>query len=172
VSEVLGFIKNNMVAIILGSMVLNAIMVILLFVQGTAITKLKKKYSVLSNNVEGENIEEIIGGYYTKIDQVEMKSKQMQTQMNGIERRVVDCIQNIGLVQYDAFDDVGGKLSFSIALLDQEYNGLLINSMYSRTNHAVYGKPIKDGKSLYTLSEEEEEALRKAKNNKNKMENF
>lgn len=171
-NEVLGFIKNNMEAIIFGSMVLNAIMVILLCLQGTTISKLKKQYGVLSNNIEGKNIEELIEGYYTKIDQVDMKNKEMQDQMNGIEKRVADCIQNVGLVQYDAFDDVGGKLSFSIALLDQEHNGILINSMYSRTNHAVYGKPIKGGTSAHTLSEEEAEALKKAKTNKNKVENF
>ncbi|MBF8984435.1 DUF4446 family protein [Lutibacter sp. B2] len=171
-SQIFGFIKNNMSAIIFGSMILNGIMVILLCVQSTAITKLKKKYSVLSNNVEGKNIEDLIGGYYKKIEQVDMNNQQIQNQVNEIEKNVLDCVQNVGFVQYDAFDDVGGKLSFSIALLDQEHNGFLLTSMYSRSNHVVYGKPITEGQSVHSLSEEEQEALKKAKNNKNKMENF
>jgi hypothetical protein len=66
--------------------------------------------------------------------------------------------------KYDAFDDVGGKLSFALALLDKENNGLILNAVHSRDNCFLYLKEIVKGESYVMLSQEEVEALRKAVN--------
>ena len=69
-----------------------------------------------------------------------------------------------GVEKYDAFDDVGGKLSFALALLDQDNSGVILNAVHSRDNCFLYLKEIVNGESYVMLSQEELEALRKAVN--------
>lgn len=71
-------------------------------------------------------------------------------------------VRHVGLLRYDAFEDVGGRLSFSCALLDDHGNGVVMTSINGRQDTRVYAKPIAAGKSTYNLSVEEEEAIRRA----------
>jgi hypothetical protein len=86
--------------------------------------------------------------------------------LNGTDRRQQDLIEgavrHVGLVRYDAFEDVGGRLSFSCAMLDDNGHGVVVTSINGRQDTRVYAKPITDGKSPYNLSIEEEEAIRQA----------
>lgn len=75
-----------------------------------------------------------------------------------------NAFQKIGLVKYDAFREMSGKLSYALALLDQNDNGVIVTSMYSRDGCFSYAKGIVMGESSINLSEEEEEALKKAIN--------
>ena len=72
------------------------------------------------------------------------------------------CFQKTGMVRYNAFKDTGSNLSFALAILDRENNGIVLNGIYSRDTSNIYAKPVKAGKSEYKLSEEEEEAIDKA----------
>ena len=72
------------------------------------------------------------------------------------------CMQKVGLVRYSAFKDTGSDLSFALAILDKYNDGIVLNGIYSREMSNIYAKPIKEGKSTYTLSEEEKEAIEKA----------
>ena len=78
-----------------------------------------------------------------------------QVQIEGSVRRV-------GVLRYDAFEDVGGRLSFSCALLDEHGTGVVLTSINGRQETRVYAKPVTHGQSTYNLSREEEEAIRKA----------
>jgi hypothetical protein len=73
-----------------------------------------------------------------------------------------DCFQKIGLVKYDAFNEMGGKLSFSLCLLNEKNSGFIINAMHSREGCYTYVKEIIDGNSIIQLAEEEEQALKQA----------
>lgn len=79
-------------------------------------------------------------------------------QQTGIE----GAVRNVGLVRYDAFEDVGGRLSFSCALLDDHGTGVVMTSINGRHDTRVYAKPVSEGGSPYSLSIEEEEAIRQA----------
>jgi hypothetical protein len=81
--------------------------------------------------------------------------KKQQVQIEGSVRRV-------GLLRYDAFEDVGGRLSFSCALLDERGNGVVLTSINGRQETRVYAKPVSGGASSHNLSMEEEEAIRRA----------
>ena len=70
--------------------------------------------------------------------------------------------QKMGLIKYDAFNEMGGKLSFSLAMLDGRNNGYIINAMHTREGCYTYIKEIIDGNSIIMLSEEEKEALKMA----------
>ena len=69
----------------------------------------------------------------------------------------------MGLVKYDAFNEMGGKLSFSLAMLNAKEDGFIINAMHTREGCYTYIKEIVDGNSIIVLSEEEQEALNMAK---------
>jgi hypothetical protein len=81
------------------------------------------------------------------------------------ERTGVDpqALRHVGVVRYDAFGDMGGRLSFSAALFDDEGNGLVISSINGRSETRTYAKPLVDLRSDHTLSPEEEDAIRLAR---------
>jgi hypothetical protein len=81
--------------------------------------------------------------------------KKQQTQIEG-------SVRNVALLRYDAFEDVGGRLSFSCALLDDQGNGVVLTSINGRQETRVYAKPVALGTSSHNLSLEEEEAIRRA----------
>ena len=71
-------------------------------------------------------------------------------------------IQRVGLVRFDAFEDMGGRLSFAVALLDAEGTGVVFSSINGRSETRIYAKPVERGASRIALSEEETEAIRRA----------
>ena len=80
-------------------------------------------------------------------------------------------IQKVGLVRFNPFKEIGGNQSFSVALLDDNYDGIVITSFYGREGNRVFAKPIKNGKSKYLLSSEEKRAVEKTKIVKSDKEN-
>ncbi|HXF70993.1 MAG TPA: DUF4446 family protein [Actinomycetota bacterium] len=86
--------------------------------------------------------------------------------LTGSHRRHEDLLQRtirrVGLVRFDAFEDVGGRLSFSCALLDDLGDGVVVTSINGRQDTRVYAKPVLGGASSYNLSAEEEAAIRQA----------
>jgi hypothetical protein len=80
----------------------------------------------------------------------------------GQQQLIEGAVRHVGLVRYDAFEDVGGRLSFSCALLDDRGSGVVVTSINGRQDTRVYAKPVVSAKSGYNLSVEEEEAIRQA----------
>ncbi len=97
-----------------------------------------------------------------KIDRLE----QAVRVLNGADRRqqtLIDAsVRQVALLRYDAFEDVGGRLSFSCALLDHHGTGVVLTSINGRQETRVYAKPVTESTSSYNLSLEEEEAIRQA----------
>jgi len=90
--------------------------------------------------------------------------EELKERVEKISQNSKASVQKVGVVRYNPFSGVGGDQSFSIALLDGNNNGTVITSLFSREGNRVYGKPIKDGTSEYSLSSEEKKAIEKAKN--------
>ena len=93
-----------------------------------------------------------------------IKKKIKFYQYSFIKKNMNVMFSKYGVEKYDAFDDVGGKLSFALALLDKNNTGLILNAVHSRDNCFLYLKEIVKGESYVVLSQEEVEALRKAVN--------
>jgi hypothetical protein len=90
-------------------------------------------------------------------------------QLADVTKRVEDlelvarvAVQHVGLVRFDAFEDMGGHLSFAAALLDADGDGFILTSINGRQETRIYAKPIERGASRYHLSNEEQEAIRRA----------
>ncbi len=82
-----------------------------------------------------------------------------QQKMRGVLKGAV---QKVGVVRFDAFEDVGGRLSFAVALLNEHGDGIVLSSLNGRQESRSYVKPVEGGESIYTLSKEEREAIAKA----------
>ena len=105
----------------------------------------------------------MIRKYIQATDYVNQENAIIKSNIKNIEHEMKNSIQKIGIVRYNAFDDVGSNLSFAVALLDGKNTGIVINGIYARETSSVYAKPVKNGVSEYLLSKEEEKALKIAK---------
>lgn len=126
--------------------------------------KLEKRYKNFINKFESKDIEKTIKDYFLLVNQVNEENKILVAENKNIEKRIDGCIQKIGIVRYNAFEDVGSELSFAIALLDKNNNGIVLNGIYSRNSSNIYSKPIIEGHSEYVLSNEEKKAIEEAIN--------
>lgn len=115
-------------------------------------------------SLEGEkNLEELLDSIINKTEFIINKNKEIDNNIEKIDNKLVRCIQKVGVIRYNAFENMGSDLSYSIALLDYNDNGVVISGIYSRDNSSTYVKPINNGKSQYKLSDEEVQALDNAK---------
>lgn len=151
---------NNMCAILLMLMVVLGILVIVVLCKTIYLDKKYKKF--MKKLGQSENLEEDLENYIYKVERVEKQNAEILGQINGLDKDLEGCIQKVGIVRYSAFQDTGSDLSFSLALLDEKNNGIVMNGIYSREMSNIYAKPVEAGKSSYTLSEEEQQAIEKA----------
>ena len=121
-----------------------------------------RNYRRLLNGASAGNLEEIMAMHVGRINEHERRLGGLDGTVADLERVLQTAIQRVGLVRFNPFQETGGDQSFAIALLDQHANGLVVSSLHSRTETRVYAKPIEGGRSRYTLSEEEEQALQQA----------
>ena len=114
----------------------------------------------------GKNIEEDLENYMHRVNRVEKQNVEIKEVIESINKNMKNCIQKIGIVRYNAFKDTGSDLSFALAMLDEKNNGVVLNGIYSREMSNIYAKPVENGVSKYTISDEEKEAIRRAIENK------
>ena len=113
-----------------------------------------------------KNLEELIISYLDKIDDVKKQSDFMKESYDDIDKRIKGCLQKTSMIRYRAFENVGSDLSYSIALLNYENDGVILTSIYGRNESTTYAKPIDKGISRYDLSGEEEQVLKDAMSKK------
>lgn len=129
----------------------------------TKVAKLNKKYkSFIKKLGNGNNIEEDLENYMYRVEKVEKQNLEILSFCQELEKNVSGCVQKVGIVRYSAFKDTGSDLSFALAMLDENNNGVVLNGIYSREMSNIYAKPVENGKSKYTITEEEEQAINKA----------
>ena len=122
-----------------------------------------RKYEALMSGKKGADLEKIIRIRFKEMDQVKANARRVTKEHRRIKKHLSSCISKYALVKYDAFDKMAGKLSFVIALLNDDNSGILLNSMHSREGCFTYAKEIVNGESYIPLSAEEKEALEQAK---------
>lgn len=147
-----GYIILALVAIVI---ILFSILIITL----RSINKLENKYRKFMRGVDNKNIEELVVGYLDKIDKSNEEVKYMKELYKKLNQRLESCIQKVSIVRYRAFEDVGSDLSFSIALLDENNDGVIVTGIYGRNESTTYAKPVDRGISRYDLSQEEQQVL-------------
>lgn len=113
---------------------------------------------------EGKDFAKMLSQYVLQVEGLNKRDDQIIEFCNNINNELSHCIKKIGLYKYNAFGNTKNNLSFSLALLDRENNGIIINSIYGQDSSNIYAKEIIKGKSKHKLSDEENEALNEAIN--------
>ena len=152
--------------ILVGLAGLTAILLITILVMMIQMHKLKKKYRQFMDGKNAKTLEEAIMSRMDQLDHLISSSEKNEKDIQNIYNNMKLTFQKVGLVKYDAFQEMGGKLSFSLALLNETNDGFIINAMHSREGCYTYIKEIIDGNSIIQLAEEEKEALDMAMNQK------
>jgi len=121
--------------------------------------KIIRKNKTFFSLKSGTDIYKTINGYLEKSRQVEIKGEEIKKEIEKTNKDFSSCLQKVGVIRYNPFKEIGGDQSFSIALLNQDDDGVIITSIQSRQGNRAYAKLIKAKKSEYNLSTEEIEAI-------------
>lgn len=135
------------------------IVIILLIVQICKTSRLKKRLDKFVVGKDGRSLEQEIVGLCEDNKFLKNSTERNKKDIRELFKRMETAYQKMGLVKYDAFNQMGGQLSFSLALLDENNNGFIINSVHSTEGCYSYTKEIKNGNCSISLGKEEAEAL-------------
>ena len=143
--------------------ILMLILIIVLFILTVNVTmnynRLKSSYQTFMKGKDGKTLEESMKERYTDLESVVKVVKQNRLDIRELNRKMDRNYQKIGVVKYDAFNEMGGNLSFVLTMLNDQNSGWLLNAMHSREGCYTYIKEIINGKSYVELGEEEKESL-------------
>lgn len=153
---------------LIGILITNIILVILVIVNIILLVRTKQKYLNFMKKIgNGSNLDEMLKEYLKDVKEIKRDNSEIKAYYTKLDSDIASCIQKVGLVRFNAFKDVGSDLSFAIALLDRNDNGVVLNGLYGSDSSNIYAKPIKGGVSTYQLSDEEKYALEIAEQSKN-----
>lgn len=151
--------------LVIGFAVLTVVMLavlILLIVQITKVNGLKKRLDNFLVGRDGGSLEQDIVRLVEDNKSLKISADRNRKDIRTLYKKMESAYQKMGLVKYDAFHQMGGQLSFSLALLDENNNGFIINSVHSTEGCYSYTKEIKNGVCSISLGKEETEALEMA----------
>ncbi|HEY5532529.1 MAG TPA: DUF4446 family protein [Candidatus Anoxymicrobiaceae bacterium] len=159
-------IQSNItpIVIVLGAVLVVAVALIVYLFWRTR--RLEADCELLVRDTQGQNFVEIVGDNISQVEHLLYEVEKLSEQYAQVLRRMAGAVQHIGVVRFDAFRDLGGLLSFAVALLDDRGNGLVLSSIYGRNESRTYSKPVVERGSSYELSPEEKEAIRLAMQSK------
>lgn len=149
--------------VLIASVIVLSVMVAILY---NKMKEFSGAYKRTFRKGRAKNLEDLINENLDIVDNASALSEEVTKKMEEVEAKMARCIQNVGMVRYRAFQDMGPELSFSVALLDANRDGLILTNIFGGSNCSVYSKPVVDGKSDFILSLEEKEALEIAMSDK------
>lgn len=119
----------------------------------------RKKFADLLNSNSSQNIEEMLLEHLKERQELRKQIEQLDERVISLERKIQRSKRHVGLVRYDAFHDIGGNQSFTLAVYDDNGDGVLVSSIIGRADNKVYGKHLMNGKADHTLTSEEQQAI-------------
>ena len=135
------------------------VLFVIIILQMKKLNRLQKRISKFMTGKDAKSLEKDIVGLYEDNKFLKINVDKNKKDIRTLYKNMEHAFQKIGLVKYDAFQQMGGKLSFSLALLDENNNGFILNSVHSTEGCYTYTKEIKNGECAISLGEEEQQAL-------------
>ena len=151
--EYLGIAGLDIAWLFIGIFVVLLILLVLIIVQFAKYKKLKKKYDKFMKGKDGKSLEK---------DIIALFEEKNRKDIRNILKKLEFCYQKAGLVKYDAYNQMGGNLSFCLCMLNERNSGFILNSVHSSDGCYTYTKEIKNGECEIALGEEERKALNMA----------
>lgn len=153
------FLKPYQLYITLALALVVIIQFVMLLGAQARLGKLSRMMRSLFAGPEGADLEAIMKTSQAQSAAALEKGDELDARLNDLALSVRGCIQHFGLVRYDAYGDVSGQQSFSLAILDADQNGAIVSGLFSRADSRCYGKNIIGGAPEQSLTEEEQRAL-------------
>lgn len=132
------------------------------FVLALAALIRQRRVARASSAAEVAKLGERLAQQEQALEQIKSNLEALVRHVTALEEKQLSHLQRFALVRFRAFPEVGSDLSFSLALLDAHGNGIILTSLFGRSETRVYAKPVQGGKSPYRLAPEEEQALAEA----------
>lgn len=157
----LEFLRTDAFLIILFS--LNIILLVCSIIANVRIKNIRKSSKEFMRKLgNGKDLGEDLNRYMDRVTNLEKELSDTNVVCKHLDKRLDGCIQKVGIVRYNAYKDTSSDLSFAVALLNEKNDGIVLNGIYSREMSNIYAKPINNGKSTYTMTQEEQDAVFKA----------
>ena len=154
--EMTGMSLDILVLILIAAVI---VLVIIMAIMGERTRNIRNKYEEYMKGGSGKSLEQQIHNRLDSISRIERQGSDNAASMDSLRRSYEKTFQKMGLVKYDAFDEMGGKLSFTLALLNKNNSGFILNAVHSREGCYTYMKEVINGNAVVLLGEEEKEAL-------------
>ena len=161
-NTILGNIGLDPVYLIILLFLIQVLLFVMLISVNMKYNRLKTSYSSFMKGKDGKNLEESMLTRFSELDEIAEIAKKNQLDIQDIYKKMKLHYQKIGIVNYDAFHEMGGNLSFALTMLDENDNGWILNAMHSREGCYTYIKEVVKGQSYIELAEEESESLERA----------
>ena len=159
ISKYLGIDSDYIIIGLCGVLLILFILVIINIVQ---MKKLKKNYRIFMSGKDAKTLEDTLIQRLDQVDSLLESNEENDRNIKVLSKNMQCTYQKMGLIKYDAFHEMGGKLSFALCMLDKKDNGYVVNVMHSNDGCFAYIKEIVNGKSYIELGKEEEKAVKQA----------
>lgn len=157
--EKLGIGGFDLTYLFIAAYALILILIITVIVQAVKVGRLSKRYKKFMSGKNAKSLENDIMGIFEDNKFLKTSTEKNRKDIQALYRKFEGAFQKVGIVKYDAFNQMGGQLSFSLALLDENYNGFILNCVHSTEGCYSYTKEIKKGICQISLGDEEKKAL-------------
>ena len=134
-----------------------------IFVLGRKLKGFQKSYIALQTFLDGGSLDQQLKEYFHEVNKIKANVSTIEKRVDQAEQKLRASVDRVELVRFNAFDNMGSDLSFALALLNQQGDGVVISSINNREESRVYAKPVTQGDSTYHLSAEEKEVIIKAR---------
>ena len=145
--------------VVIGLAALVLLLIIVMIINAARQRKLRKAYEIFMLGNDGKSLEDTLIDRLNQVDSLVEANAANERNIDTLFRKAKQNFRKFGLVKYDALQEMGGKLSFSLCMLDEKNDGFILNVVHSREGCYSYVKEIIDTNSIVALAEEEEEAL-------------
>jgi hypothetical protein len=157
----------DLVAVVaIAAAVVAVVALILAVILASRLRRMRRQYLLLQEGADGETFVEAVARKTAAVDELRRSVGSLDTDVRSVRAQLADAIRHVAVVRYDAFNDMGGRMSFSAALLDDAGDGVVISSINGRTETRTYAKGVKAGSSEAELSPEEVQAIGFARNSR------
>jgi hypothetical protein len=144
------------------SVILFLLILILIAILFLRMKRFERAYLSLKTFMSGQDLEGMLREYIQRVHNQEEKLEQCTARLDPIELKLKASVDRVHLLRYKAFENVGSDLSFALALINQDGDGFVLNSIHNREESRVYAKPLLKGESTYLLTDEEKAAISNA----------
>ena len=146
----------------LGLAALSLALVVWLALLQRSVSGLRRRLRLVLPEGGSATLDQVLERQLERVETLAQRLDAVNKLQHELEELTHRTIQKVGIVRYNPFADSGGDQSFAIALLDSLGNGVVISSLHSRAETRVFAKPVQAGRSRYPLSDEEQDAIKKA----------